>query len=194
MLISEEEQFHIDNEFGPYALTKEERNIKIATSILKKIYPDCIIPQDENSIHILDRTMAYMLHLDKQFDLNKTFDMEHYQKMVTEAKIYTEWLDSENIPWPPEGLKYSIAIENVEENDVVSVEDISDSSIESNDKKPHAKVKTSRYQKGKQYFLEDIQAGYAREYTLKRMMQDFNLSHATSNVYYSKYKSEYNLI
>jgi len=208
MLTAAEEQFHIENEPAPYAASPEEAAIKSAVATLKRFYPTvAVIHDDYTAKFILQRTMASMLHLDTEFSMQTTFDQEHYDRMVEEANIYMDWLNSDDDHWPPAGLEYrSLAVNETNEDDEeIPVASLNFSAAgalagatvttaeKAETRKPRSVSSNSRYQKGKAMFLEDVKSGRERAYTLKRMEQELDLNLATANVYYSKYKAECNI-
>ena len=207
MLTAAEEQFHIENETPAYAATLEEARIKSAVASLKRFYPTVFtIPEDDTARFILQRTMQSMLHLDTTFSMETTFDQEHYDRMVLEAKIYMDWLESDDDHWPPAGLEYrSLAVDETESDEETPIIPLNFSAAgalsgatatvveKAETRKPRSVSSNSRYQKGKDLFLNHVKSGIDRKVTLKAMETELGLNLATANVYYSKYKAECNI-
>jgi hypothetical protein len=188
-----------------YGATKEERNLKSAHKVLKGMFPTVNdIPSDAIVIDILDRAMAHMLHLDKKFDLSLTFDADHYAKMVKQAVIYREWLDSpDGTPYPQELIYRSLAPRidewgNVveyftEQPETIRVVESEDGSIAvetsaTKEKKPRSASSKSGYQKALAIFHEDIRNGKAKPTTLERFEKELGIAKNTAVVYYSRFK------
>lgn len=206
MLTAAEEQFHIENEIPAFTGTPEERAILASVSQLKRFYPTVAnIPEDATAKYILQRTLASMLHIDTTFNMQTTFDQDHYDRMVLEADIYMKWLESDDDHWPPLGLEYrSLAVNETEEDSTeespvtlnfsaagaLAAATIMEKTVV---RKPRSVATESRYQKGKVMFLDDVKNGRDRAYTLKKMTLELSLNMATANVYYSKYKAECNI-
>lgn len=184
-------QRHLDGEFDSIVTGNGLYEVDIAVNQLKRMYPDVTdIPREEISRFTLQRTMTYMLHLDQKFDMNKTFSVEHYEKMKAEAKIYMEWLDSD-VDEVPKELIYRPYTDEVSEEEVTVVDQPVTESAPVEKKEKAQSGKVSNYQRGLEMYREDVAANRPRSYTLGRM-EAIGIPKATANVYYSKYKAERN--
>ena len=178
------------SDVAPYAASMEDAKVKSAVNVLARMFPDVKdIPHDAKAVTILDRAMSYMLHLDKKFDTNQTFDADHYEKMVNEANIYTAWLESDDLTFPEELKYHTETIAETPENDAGDVPAPIEV-VDRGERKKRTASPTSRYQRGLAMYREDVAKGVPRAATVARCVAELGLNPGTANMYYSKYKNE----
>lgn len=148
-------------------------------------HPDAIMPM------ILDRTVHHMVHLDQKFDMNATFDQDHFDKMKSEAFVYLAWLESpEGTPFPA-SLRYSSSImsEGMEQDEAVIIAPKDTALVQDESPKIRAISKNSKFQQALAIYNEDQVKHANRASTLQRMIAELDMNPNTANVYYSKFKN-----
>ena len=200
------------DDLSTYGTTKDERELKSAHNQLKRMFPTVVnIPYDATAHDILNRSMHYMLHLDKKFDMAASFDNDHYNKMVKQAGVYRTWMDApDGTPYPQELIYRSLAprldefgnvveyfhdqpeepkmrlVEN-EEGGTSIVFDVTPGAGKT-ERKPRAASSKSGYQKALAIFHEDVRNGKAKPTTLERFEKELGIAKNTAIVYYSRFK------
>lgn len=181
------------DEIAAYAINPDEAEQIATLNQLQRMYPDVTLSFDTDLKLILDRTIAYMCHFDTVFDMNATFDVDHFIKMKNEAIVYGNWLNSPDGTPFPESLRYRpfVAELSPDEDDetvsaITETNDIQAPVIKN--ETPRGVSSSSNFQKALMIYNADVAAKQPRSFTLSRMVNELGMKEATANVYYSKFK------
>jgi hypothetical protein len=171
-----------------YAQSSQEADHKSACNTLKSFYPTLKSNVDKLEMgfarQVVNRTIASMLHLDKTFSMQSTFDEEHFNQCIREAHDYIKWLESDAIDYP-ESLRYkSDIISNMEEE---LSEEETGPVMKRRGRGPAA---DSKYNRARLIVKEDITNNIDRHETIVKLRNECELGDATSESYYSKIKKE----
>ena len=193
MLNQTAESFETD-EIPAYAASPLEAERIATRNQLQRMYPNVMLTGFDSDFKlILNRTIAYMSHLDTVFNMNETFDVDHFIKMKAEAIVYGNWLNSPDGTPFPESLRYRpMVMETSSDED----EEITPAITETNDiqapviknETPRGVSSSSNFQKALMIYNADVAAKQPRSFTLSRMVNELGMKEATANVYYSKFK------
>lgn len=139
---------------------------------------------DSLALHVLNRVMTRMLHLDAEFKMEQEFDDYIFDECLNEAKSYIEWLKTDDSNYP-ELIRYKSSYSTIDDYETV------DHPV----KKHHVRgiAPNSRYQRAMPIIKLGLELKHQRATIVDQLMAELELSEPTASCYYSKIKKELTL-
>jgi hypothetical protein len=183
-------------EMDDYATSPALAAEKMTLNQLKRFFPTVKnFPDGKLAQYTLSRVTSHLMHVDEKFDMNSTFDSAFYDTMLTQAKLYAAWLDSDSDVIPAELVYKRDYIQPAESDEdetpapvIRSAPAVNVDTVPKKVYKPRAPSTTSGYQRAAAMYAEDVASGKDRQSTLARFESELGIAKATGNVYYSKFK------